>query len=1544
MHKFLILLVACFIGTATLVHAQVPKEISVTPFQFDPNALFSSPDALPCNFAGTFTLGTFTGQSNDTGLDTIFLCEGDQIFIDHNGDFDLSGDPVGATPPGVAWAFYTCLPTIAGDNYQTLLANEPCLLLGPTGAPVLAFGQPNGDITFTNSGLLQDLYNGGQPILFHFAPITVDNFDPVQTFENNIVGAPPGPCLNVNTAAAFQVVYLNAIQESGVSSNFGNDCLGKFRVSGGFPQWNPLARYTINITGPGQALIHNGASQIGNNADVIFSVTQPGVYTVTIEDGKSCGRTFQITMNSCNPVDNVVVSLPDTIAPPNSQICVPVTVENFTVIGASFSIEWDPTKLQYNGIQNPNSTIGTFNANNLNTQETNQGLLGFVIYNQDVLGQVIDIPDGGTLLEVCFTVLAPLDSCSALNVTNSPTLINIEDPIGSTVAVTPVPGQICVGFLPLSIAVEVIDTTCAGTASLKVTATGGVAPYDVVADRVGGPTYSGTILTPGASFIQTNVQSGVYEICVTDDNNVTVCDTITIDIPIIGASLQNTKRPTCFGDTDGIVTTIVSVNGSAVPNPGPNFTFTWSPVNPAGNSAIFNGANAGNYGVTVTETNSGCTATASGTLDQPLPIIIPIANITVTPTTCTGVNDGSIALRAQGGTPFQPGTEYTYNWEFTCNPSDPPTFISNTQDSLSTLSNLTDCTYFVTATDASGCSVTEEIDVTTLRNVALQVTSPTPIFTNCFGDSTGSICVRVVETPASANPNYSFFWSPIGFPQVPGGNPGTESCYNDLPAGSYFVVASDAAGCVDTLTIEVLSPEVFFLDTVEIQQPNCTFQNNGAITVQGFGGTGFPNGYTYVWNDATPGNKIMNLLPGDYSVTATDQKGCVDSLSFTLTLPPPPAITQVDSVSVKCGSDGSISVTSPTGVTFNWVTIGGQPVGNTASISNLQGDTFIVTIMDDQGCTTIDTFALAPVTPMSFSDTSFTEPACFGYSDGIISIGVMDGNPTYTYQWSVDSTGSTTPTLINIPAGDYTVTVTDLEGCTLVGIFTLGQPPEIIVTHGVLDSASCFGVCDGGATLTVAYADGTSADFNYVWSDGGQDSIRNNLCADTVSVLAIDANNCFGTDTMIIPGPPIVSFATLDTVPVTCFGGDDGQAIVAGAGGNGGPYTYQWSNGDTGPVADNLTAQEWEVTITDRDGCTAEYTAEVTQPEPIIVLQNDTFSMDVKCFGGSDGKLGVFASGGNPGGYTYSWMNQDSMIVGSMQNEEDLPAGIYSVTVTDPDGCTGVLQNLVIVDPPPVQGDYLPFEPLTCFGDETTLYVDTIYGGSGGPYTFSLDFGVVLAPDFPVSMGGGEHYITYFDRFDCEFTDTINVPEPDPIIVTFTPPTWEIELGDTTYQLKPFITGAAVDTFVWFPGETLRNPTDLSPFVHTYETETYTLTVFDANGCEGSGSITIEVDPNRNVFIPNVFKPGNTAGLNDYFYPIVGLGVKNVNYMRVYDRWGGLMYERNDFYPNPDVLAQGWDGRYNGDYVNPGVFIYVIEVSFLDDKVLTYRGDVTVVR
>ena len=210
-------------------------------------------------------------------------------------------------------------------------------------------------------------------------------------------------------------------------------------------------------------------------------------------------------------------------------------------------------------------------------------------------------------------------------------------------------------------------------------------------------------------------------------------------------------------------------------------------------------------------------------------------------------------------------------------------------------------------------------------------------------------------------------------------------------------------------------------------------------------------------------------------------------------------------------------------------------------------------------------------------------------------------------------------------------------------------------------------------------------------------------------------------------------------------------------------------------------------------------------------------------------------------------------------------------------------------------------------------------------------------------MGGGDHYVTYYDITGCYLTDTVTVVEPAKIEVVFDPNVFEIELGDTTYRLKPLISGAAIDTFFWDPEQLVSNPGILNPKVNIIGDQRFTLQVVDDNGCTGEGSILIEVDPNRNIYVPNVFKPG-FGGENDHFNVYAGRGVERVNYMRVFDRWGNLMFNRENFYPDNNDLSDGWDGKFNGQYVNPAVFVYVIEVEFRDGKVLLYRGDVTVVR
>ncbi len=1558
MQRILILLFVCMVFNATHLLAQVPENISV-PYPVKPD--FSgthSPESV-CNFAGTFQLGAsgVNTQSNDLNLNQIFLCFGDSLFINHNGDADISGDPIPATPGGIGWAFFDCNPTIVGDNLQTVIT-DPCLTPGgANGIWVYTGTNPEGDAWFFNTGILQNNFNAGQPVELFFAPITLDAFSSIG-FESTQVGFPAGPCVNVNTAVAFSVVYLNAITESGISTNFGNDCLGKFRIQGGYPEFEPTAVYTINIalkSNPNvKALIQTpSVSQLYHSADVIFSAPQPGVYVVTVEDGISCGHTFEITMGTCNATDNVVLSFPQVTAPPGSNICIPVTVENFNSVAASFSMTWDPTILQYTGFNNADPSIDGFTASNFNTQNITLGQLGVSVFDNNPVGAPIVIANGGTLFSVCFDVIGPLDECTTLGFTNTPTPVIIENNVGLIQAVTADTGQACVGFKPLACVLE-IDTLCFGNALIKVRPSGGIAPYEVTIEKlVTGPTSQGIVPNEGGLYIPMNSSTnGDFRISVIDNNGNgdTVVILLNLNIQSLGAALNLTGLPTCNGLKDGSVIAEVFIGTTSITNPGPNISFAWSgPGGPHPATQTLSGIGAGTYTLIVTDSQTGCSASASGTLGQPTPV--NRFTFSTTPADCSGVCNGTINYVPEGGTKY-PGGNYDYVWTYSPD-GNPANAISDAigQDSLITLTNRCAGTYFVTITDQNGCTFTDNIIITNLRTVVIDTTSIINI--GCNGATNGEICVQVIETPASGNANYNFFWSPPGFTQTSGSV--VTSCYSGLPANSYDVLAvGTVSGCIASATFVVTEPTPIVAVATITTNPLCDQPTSGRIEIRGTGGTATvdPASYDYLWNTGDSTRLIENLSQGTYCATVTDLNGCTDTICVTLTIPTPPVISALDSTQVKCGNDGCLTVTvAGNNLTYTWSNIDGSLIltGPENSVCGLNGGDYILNIKDQGGCSTTDTFTLASKAPLSLSDTTFVEPTCAGLSNGIISVAATGGNGGYTFVWK--PTGATGPILLNAAAGCDTLIVRDIENCSLTAILCLTEPPAItnVFDTTFIKNVSCFGICDGEASPITNYSDGSSGSFIFQWADLVTDSNRVNLCAGLNVVTISDLNGCFLIDSVTLTSPTAVSAFIEQIDSVSCFGGSDGRIGIGGEGGNGIPYQYQWSpntnNSNNTPIVNNLSAGIYAVTITDAKGCTGVSSFTVAQPGQIVLAVDNATSIPPTCAGGNDGVIGLSIVGGNTGAFTYSWSNGTST-VGTTNPLENQPAGVYAVTVTDAEGCTGLLENILLEQPDAIFGRLDTLDEIQCFGDQIILSVDTIFGGKGGPYQYSVDNGVTLNPTFPISIGGGIHYVSYFDQTGtCSFTDTINIPEPAQIEIAFNPISVELELGDSL-QLNPIFTGIIEDsiaTFAWSPATRLLNLPSLRPTVYTFESQKYFLSVTDKKGCTGIGSIQINIDPNRNVYIPNVFIPGNPTGLNDHFNAWIGKGVEKVNSLQVFNRWGEKMYERVNFLPE-NQPSEGWDGRFRGEYVQPAVYVYAIEVSFLDGRVLVYRGDVTIFR
>lgn len=820
--------------------------------------------------------------------------------------------------------------------------------------------------------------------------------------------------------------------------------------------------------------------------------------------------------------------------------------------------------------------------------------------------------------------------------------------------------------------------------------------------------------------------------------------------------------------------------------------------------------------------------------------------------------------------------------------------------------------------------------------------------------------------------------------------------------GPYTITAqfSSDTSCRFTQTYTV--PTITITPTV--QRPLCNGAANGVITVTS-NAAPVP---VYTWSNSLPSNDtVTGISAGSYTVTVTGGNGCSASTTVSVTQPTAvvlglPVITQS-----TCVAGGSITVTASGGtgiISYDWST-----GDSTNVVTGLAAATYTLTVTDANGCTALGTYVV-PAAPGAITISgAVTDALCSGSATGEIAVSASGGTGAINLVWS---TTETTQFIDSLPAGIYSVTATDQNGCSASISYAVGEQSVITFNTPLIQPVTCTQL----GSITVS-ATGGSGTYTFNWSNLQTGATIDSLAAGTYSVTATDVNGCSISASYVVPntaGTLAITNATV--VDVTCAGGNNGSITITVSGGTT-PYTYLWSTTDNTPGITGLTAGTFTVTVTDANSCSLTASYDVDNGLPLSVTVSAT---DLICAGTNTGQASATATGGTGGPYTYLWSNAANS---TTQTVTGLPWGLIQVTVTDANGCSGTGSDVIQqtqplsyyrqvdlflcenpayanlgIDPRENVGSVLVSvtgvgdTTVTDLGGDTIAYFNNLAAGATYTFTLTDSLGCSVSDNFAVpASASGDNFTVTANATSCfgsNFNDGTITVTPlsgnDPYTYSFNGGTYgsdsvfsslnagiynitaqniygcTVALTATVTEPAQLSANATPDTIITAPGQ--ANPVTVN--ISNYDSAVYIWSPLEASSCADCNNpnlvvnessavyVTVSEFNNANCFVvdsvviivsggvkmPNAFSPNND-GRNDFFGP-VPMPNTNIVELRIYNRWGAQVHNANT----------PWDGRANGKEQAPGTFIYYVKVETPDVdnpgqiKTVAQQGSFTLLR
>ncbi|MBI1226780.1 MAG: T9SS type B sorting domain-containing protein [Bacteroidetes bacterium] len=891
-----------------------------------------------------------------------------------------------------------------------------------------------------------------------------------------------------------------------------------------------------------------------------------------------------------------------------------------------------------------------------------------------------------------------------------------------------------------------------GGASVSVT--GGASPF----------TYLWSDGSTGTSL--SGIPSGTYSVTVTGSNGCTASIPVNVTNNDVNITITPNITPNtvCVGPGNGSI---------SITTQPPGLNIIWSTGSTLDNIGPLD---AGTYSVTVSAGGS-CTQQASFTV--PTQPNLPNVVTQVTPTEC-GLPSGEAEVQANGGMPG-----YTYMWS---------------NGSTSTLiSPVPAGNYFVTVTDAAGCTATASANVMDV---------PVQINLNGFvNDNTSCLLPNGSISLSVDPPGTGVQWS----------NGSTSTDLQNLAPGTYTVTATYGANCTTGSYFTVA--DMSNLPTLTADAVNATCgQSNGSINMDIFGGEA---PFFILWSNGSPLEDLDNIPPGLYDVTVTSFSGCTATTSVNvansnLNL----SISGVPAANTSCSSpNGAVNVTvTPAGsYTYAW-----SNMATTEDLANVPAGTYTVTVSAGGSCTAVGTYQVTSSASPPALSTTPTAATC-GLNNGGVDLTITGGVTPYTISWS---NMASTEDLSNIAGGTYTVTVTGANGCSATASANVGNTNTSPNIAGTPTANTSCTANNGGVNITVTPAGA----YTYAWSNMATTEDITSIVAGTYTVTVSAGGSCSSTASFTVANnvsnPNLVDNITADICSQNTGGID---LTVTGATP---PYTFAWSNMATTEDLTNIPSGTYSVTVSGVNGCSTTASYNVANNSSNFSLSG--VAQPLSSCATTNGSVNLTITPAS-GTYDIAWSN-----MATTEDISNLTPGTYTVTVSDAGSCSATASFVVgdITESPTLSQN---ITPEVCFMEDGA--VDLSVSGSTTPYVFAWS-NMANTEDLS-NIGGGIYTVTVTGANGCSSTTTANVPVNTIAFSVNGVTTENTSCAVETGAIDLTVTPAGAYTYTWSNNATSEDLTSLSG-------GSYTVTVSAGGSCTSTASFTVTSTTLDPVISPNL--------------------------------------------------------------------------------------------